>query len=73
MMNTHSGLLYKTSEYRREEIANTFFPFLSSNASLYSPPLCTCGVHLSYSRARLRMINDNYRNIIFDKALEQVR
>ena len=55
------------------EIDSLFILSLSSNASLYSPPLCTCGVHMSYSRARLRMINDNHRNIIFDKALEKVR
>lgn len=40
---------------------------LSSNC-----PVCTCGVHLAWSRSRLRMMNDNERNTKLMEALTKV-
>ena len=45
----------------------------SSSLSPVSPPLCTCGVHMSFSRGRLRMINDNERNDRINQSLGEVR
>ena len=35
-------------------------------------PVCTCGIHLAWSRSRLRMMNDNGRNTKLMEALTKV-
>ncbi|XP_011408225.2 PREDICTED: protein arginine N-methyltransferase 7-like [Amphimedon queenslandica] len=42
------------------------------NFSPHSPPLCSCGLHMSFSRGRLRMINDKERNERINQSLGEL-
>ncbi|CAH1780265.1 unnamed protein product [Owenia fusiformis] len=35
-------------------------------------PVCTCGVHILYSRGRIGMLNDSHRNSVYANALRKV-
>ena len=48
------------------------FIFYSNTPVSYDRPVCTCGIHLAWSRSRLRMLNDSARNNKLMAALTKV-
>ncbi len=50
----------------------SYIDIVSNNPSGLRPS-CSCGIHMAWSSARLRMINDSYRNNLFMSAIKKVR
>lgn len=66
------GSVKSTLSLFLKEYLIIMFIFYSNTPISYDRPVCTCGIHLAWSRSRLRMLNDTARNTKLMTALTKV-